>query len=257
MVLLDAAVADTTESSSSALAISIRALRVVRGGVTIIDRISLDVPAGCIYGLVGPSGSGQTTLIRAIIARQAIAGGRIDVLDRPAGRPELCAAVGYMPQHEAVYADLTARENLRFFAAIARVPAARIDEVLRLVDLAGAADRPVATLSGGQRRRVSLAAALLASPPLLILDEPTVGLDPRLRHSLWERFRDLAAGGTTLLVSTHIMDEADRTDRLGFLVGGRLVVDGTPAEVRARTGATDLEEALLRLLQRGEETDER
>ena len=228
-------------------AIAIRGLRVVRGGATILRDIDLDVPAGCVYGLVGPSGSGKTTLIRALIGRQRIAAGEARVLDRPAGGADLRPLFGYMPQRAAVYDDLSARENLRFFAAAHNTPATRVDDVLALVDLVDAADRPVATFSGGQRQRVSLAAALLPAPRLLFLDEPTVGLDPRLRHRLWTRFRQWAAAGTTLLVSTHVMDEAAHTDRLAFLVDGALVAEGTPAELLARTGAGNLEDAVLRL----------
>ena len=236
----------------SAPAVALRGLRVVRGGATILRDIDLDVPAGCVYGLVGPSGSGKTTLIRALLGRQRIAGGEAQVLGRPAGSAELRPLLGYMPQRAAVYDDLSARENLRFFAAAADAPASRVNDVLALVDLANAADRPVATFSGGQRQRVSLAAALLPAPPLLLLDEPTVGLDPRLRHRLWARFREWAAAGTTLLVSTHVMDEAAHADRLAFLVDGALVAEGTPADLLVRTGAANLEGAVLRLT---EETD--
>ena len=239
------AVQDTGVGNETAIAV--RGLRVVRGGVTILRDITLAVPAGTVYGLVGPSGSGKTTLIRSIVGRQRIAGGQVRVAGQPAGSPALRQAIGYMPQNAAVYNDLTARENLEFFAAVYRVPAARVDEVLRLVDLAEVADRPVMTFSGGQRQRVALATALLPSPRLLLLDEPTVGLDPRLRHRLWSQFRTWAAAGTTLLVSTHVMDEAARTDRLAFLADGALVTDGTPAELLARTGAADLEAALLLL----------
>ena len=228
-------------------AVEIRGLRVVRGGTTILRDVTLDVPRGLVYGLVGPSGSGKTTLIRAIVGRQRIAGGAVRIAGRPAGSAELRRRIGYMPQAAAVYDDLTARENLAFFAAIYRVPPRRVAEVLRLVDLEGAADRPVATFSGGQRQRVALAAALLPAPPLLLLDEPTVGLDPRLRHRLWSQFAAWAAAGTTLLISTHVMDEAARADRLAFLSDGALVAEGTPAELRARAGARDLETAVLRL----------
>ena len=228
-------------------AIVVRGLRVVRGGATILRGIDLDVPAGTIFGLVGPSGSGKTTLIRAIVGLQRIAGGEVRVSGLPAGSGKLRAGIGYMPQLTAVYNDLTGRENLRFLAAVYRVPVARVDEVLRLVDLAEAADRTVATYSGGQRQRVALATALLPSPRLLILDEPTVGLDPRLRHRLWSQFRAWADAGTTLLVSTHVMDEAARTDRLAFLADGALVAEGPPAELLVRTGAADLETAVLRL----------
>jgi ABC-2 type transport system ATP-binding protein len=225
----------------------VRNLSVVRDRTTILRGITLDVPAGVVYGLVGPSGSGKTTLIRAIVGRQRIAGGDARVLGAPAGSASLRHATGYMPQNAAVYDDLTARENLQFFAAIYGVERERVTTVLDLVDLAEAADRPVRSLSGGQRRRVSLAAALLPSPRLLVLDEPTVGLDPRLRVRLWSQFRAWAGTGTTLLITTHVMDEAERTDRLAFLTDGRLVTEGTPDEIRARTGAAGLEEAVLRL----------
>jgi ABC-2 type transport system ATP-binding protein len=235
-------------------AVSIRDLRVVRGGATILDGISLDVPRGAVFGLVGPSGSGKTTLIRAILGRQRIAGGAVRIDGAPAGTPALRARIGYMPQSPAVYADLTGRENLRFFGRVYRVVAARVDEVLALVDLGDVADRAASTYSGGQRQRVALAAALLPAPPLLLLDEPTVGLDPRLRRRLWAQFRELAAAGTTLLVSTHVTDEAAHADRIVFLAEGRLVATGTPEELRARTGAPDLEGAILRIVEDGSAT---
>jgi ABC-2 type transport system ATP-binding protein len=158
--------------------------------------------------------------------------------------------IGYMPQDTALYQDLTARENLAFFAAVFRAGSGRVEEVLRLVEIAGIAGRPVSTLSGGERQRAALAAALLPSPRLLILDEPTVGLDPRLRHRLWQQFRAWANQGTTLLISTHVMDEAARTDRLAFLLEGRLLTEDTPTGLLARTGASDLEDAVLRLSER-------
>lgn len=230
-----------------AIAIRIHELRVVRGGATILRDINLDVPRGLVYGLVGPSGSGKTTLIRAILGRQRIAGGAVRIAGQAAGSAELRQRIGYMPQVAAVYDDLTARENLAFFAAIYRVSPARVAEVLGLVDLADTADRPVATYSGGQRQRVSLAASLLAAPQLLLLDEPTVGLDPRLRRRLWSRFAAWAAEGTTLLISTHVMDEAARADRLAFLSEGALVAEGSPGDLLDRAGADDLETAVLRL----------
>jgi ABC-2 type transport system ATP-binding protein len=240
------------ERASDATAISVRDLRVVRGGATILRDISLDIPTGLVYGLVGPSGSGKTTFIRAIVGLQRIAGGTITVLGRPAGSAELRQTLGYMPQDAAVYTDLTGRENLDFFAEVYRVPRARVSEVLGLVDLTDAADRPVATYSGGQRRRVSLAIALLPSPRLLLLDEPTVGLDPRLRHRLWTQFHAWAAEGTTLLISTHVMDEAERTHRLAFLSEGKVLADGAPDELLTLTGAPNLGEAVLRLTEGGE-----
>jgi ABC-2 type transport system ATP-binding protein len=225
---------------------------VVRGGVPVLDGIDLDIPAGCVYGLVGPSGSGKTTLIRSTAGLQRIAAGKIHVLGLLAGSAELRQRLGYMPQEVAIYSDLTARENLAFFAAVYRVPPPRVAEVLRLIDMEDVADRPVTTYSGGQRRRVALGAALLAEPPLLILDEPTVGLDPRLRHRIWTQFKAWAAAGTTLLVSTHVMDEAAHTDRLAFIVEGRIVAEGTPEAMLAQTGTTSLEEAVLALTTAGE-----
>jgi ABC-2 type transport system ATP-binding protein len=232
-------------------AITVRDLRVVRGGATILDDVSLEIPAGIVYGLVGPSGSGKTTLIRAIIGLQRIAAGEVQVVGHVAGSPELRRMIGYMPQETAVYSDLSGRENLEFFAAVYRVPPARVDQVIRLVDLADAAGRPVHTYSGGQKRRVALGAALLAEPVLLVLDEPTVGLDPRLRHRLWAQFAAWASGGTTLLVTTHVMDEAARVDRMAFIVDGRIVAEGAPAELLRRTGAPDLETAVLELTEAG------
>ncbi len=234
-------------SNDSDLAISVQKLRVVRGGSTILHDINLEIPRGALYGLVGPSGSGKTTLIRAIIGRQQIAGGAVTVEQQPASSPTLRERIGYLPQESAIYSDLTGRENLQFFAAVSRVASGRVDELLTLLDLQDIADRLVATYSGGQQRRVGLGVALLAEPPILILDEPTVGLDPRLRQRLWMAFTDWTASGTTVLITTHVMEEAARTGQLAFLAGGRVVADGTPEELLARAGASDLEEAILRL----------
>jgi ABC-2 type transport system ATP-binding protein len=237
----------TSENGSPDAAIEICDLRVVRGGATILRDISLDIPRGGIFGLVGASGSGKTTLMRAIVGRQRIAAGTIHVHDLPAGRRELRDLVGYMPQDSAVYQDLTGLENLRFFASIFRVADGRIDEIVDLLDMRSAINRPVLTYSGGQRQRVALGIALLPGPPVLVLDEPTVGLDPRLRHHLWASFRQWAANGMTLLVSTHVMDEAARADRLAFFSDGEVVAQGSPAELLTQAGAGDLEEALLAL----------
>lgn len=228
------------------VALSVRNVRVQKKSRLILDGISLDVPRGSVYGLVGPSGCGKTTLIRSVIGRQRLSSGSINVLGQQAGSPALRPLTGYMPQSSAVYSDLSARENLQFFATVYGVPPIRVDEVLDLVEL-HEADRPVATFSGGQRQRVALACALLPAPPLLILDEPTVGLDPRLRNRLWTSFRRWADGGTTLVVSTHVMDEAAHTDRLAFMAGGRLLAEGTPDDLLERTGAADLEAAVLAL----------
>ncbi len=237
--------------AGASTAVAAVGLNVVRRGKHILREISLRVPEGVVYGLVGPSGCGKTTLMRAIVGRQRIAGGTLTVLGFRAGHARLRSMIGYMPQDAAIYEELTARENLEFFAAAYGAPDTRIDEVLRLVDLKAIARRPVATYSGGQRRRVALACALIPSPRLLVLDEPTVGLDPRLRFRLWERFRVWAETGTTLLVSTHVMDEAAHVDRLVFLSDGCIVAEGTPAELRERAQAPDLETAVLRLTESG------
>jgi ABC-2 type transport system ATP-binding protein len=229
-------------------AIRVEGLRVVRGGAVVLPDLSCEVDGGSVTGLLGPSGSGKTTLIRAIVGVQRVAGGRIDVLGSPAGAASLRARVGYMTQAPSVYTDLTLRENLRFFA---RVLGASSDAVRRAIDdvaLADYADRVVARMSGGQRARVSLAAALLGRPQLLVLDEPTVGLDPALRRDLWELFHRLAEGGATLLVSSHVMDEAERCDSLLLLREGRLLAQDSPAAIRTRTGADTLDDAFLRLV---------
>ena len=232
-------------------AVSIRGLRVVRGGNLVLPGIDLDVETGSVTGLLGPSGSGKTTLIRSIVGVQIVEGGEVDVLGLPAGAAELRSRVGYVTQAPSVYRDLTVRENLTYFARIVSVGRARIDEVLERVGLADHAGKPGGSLSGGELARVSLATALLSKPELLVLDEPTVGLDPVLRRDLWEFFRELAAGGASLLVSSHVMDEADRCDRLVLLRGGTMLAAGTPAELLADTDADDLDEAFLRLIESG------
>ena len=200
-------------------------------------------------GLLGPSGSGKSTLIRAIVGVQKTAGGAVDVLGEPAGSRSLRARVGYMTQAPSVYGDLTVRENLGFFARILDRPRDAVRRVLGEVALDEHGDRIVSTLSGGERARVSLATALLGTPDLLVLDEPTVGLDPVLRRDLWELFHRLTEQGRTLLVSSHVMDEADRCHRLILLREGALLAEGTPDELRARTGTADLDAAFLRLVE--------
>ncbi|HEY2372114.1 MAG TPA: ABC transporter ATP-binding protein [Gaiellaceae bacterium] len=231
-------------------AVEVRRLDVVRGGAPVLRGLSCIVPQGAVTGLLGPSGSGKTTLIRSIVGVQRVAGGEVWVLGEPAGARSLRDRVGYMTQAPSVYGDLTVLENLRFFARVVRAPAAAIDSVVASVSLESEARRVVSRLSGGQRARVSLAVALLGDPDLLVLDEPTVGLDPVLRRDLWQLFHELADRGKTLLVSSHVMDEADRCDRLLLLRGGALLAEGTPAELRSTTGADDLDEAFLRLVER-------
>jgi ABC-2 type transport system ATP-binding protein len=228
-------------------AIAVDSLRVRRGGRLVLDGLTLAIGTGRVTGLLGPSGSGKTTLIRSIVGVQIVEGGTVTVLGRPAGTPALRRQVGYVTQVPSVYADLTVRENLRYFARVLDVPAGRIDAVLATVDLEAAGDQLTSTLSGGQHARVSLATALLGSPPLLVLDEPTVGLDPVLRRDLWHTFHRLAEGGTTLLVSSHVMDEAARCHDLLLLRDGRLLAAVTPDELRTSTGEQDLEAAFLRL----------
>jgi ABC-2 type transport system ATP-binding protein len=236
----------------SSPAIEAKALRVVRGGNEVLHEIDLEVPTGEITGLLGPSGCGKSTLMRSIVGVQIVEGGSVAVLGRPAGTPEMRARVGYVTQAPSVYLDLSVEENLRYFATIVRAAPGRVAEVMRSVDIEQLAARPVGRLSGGQVARVSLATALLNEPPLLVLDEPTVGLDPVLRRDLWNMFRTLADAGTTLLVSSHVMDEADRCDRLLLMRDGRILATGTPAELRADTGADDLDSAFLRLVDRAE-----
>jgi ABC-2 type transport system ATP-binding protein len=229
-------------------AVEIRGLRVDRGGREVLHGIDLDVEAGRVTGLLGPSGSGKTTLMRSIVGAQVVAGGAVGVLGLPAGSPELRARVGYQTQAPSVYADLTVRENLDYFARILDVPGDAVADVIALVELAGQVRQLAVTLSGGELARLSLAAALLNRPQLLVLDEPTVGLDPVLRRDLWSSFNRLAEGGTTVLVSSHVMDEAERCDSLVLLRDGRVLAAGTPDALRTRTGTADLDAAFLALI---------
>jgi ABC-2 type transport system ATP-binding protein len=228
-------------------AVVIEGLRVRRGGTLVLPEVSLELRSGVVTGLLGPSGSGKSTLLRAIVGVQIVEGGSVRVLGLPAGSPEVRGRVGYVTQAPSVYADLSVRENLRYFARILGAPDTRIDETIDAVDLRPQADQVVSTLSGGETSRVSLAAALLGRPEILVLDEPTVGLDPVLRRDLWKMFHRLAEEGTTLLVSTHVMDEAERTDDLIMMREGRIVAMAPPEDLLDQTGATNLEDAFLRL----------
>ncbi|MFD8022790.1 ABC transporter ATP-binding protein [Streptomyces lavendulae] len=223
---------------------------------TVLDDIAFDVPRGRITGLLGPSGCGKSTLMRAIVGTQAHVTGTLDVLGRPAGHPALRSRIGYVTQAPSVYDDLTVRQNLDYFAAVldpGRAAADRrreaVTRAITDVDLTTRADALAGNLSGGQRNRVSLAVALLGSPELLVLDEPTVGLDPVLRRDLWNLFHDIAATrGATLLVSSHVMDEAERCHDLLLMREGRILAQDTPDALRTRTRATTVEEGFLRLV---------
>ena len=230
-------------------AVHVRELDVVRGSTHALRAVSLEVPEGRITGLLGPSGSGKTTLMRAIVGVQVIRRGIVEVLGLTAGAPELRRRVGYVTQSPSVYGDLTAHENLDYFARIVDAQPGRVEEVLETVDLVRLSRRPVRSLSGGERSRVSLAAALLARPELLVLDEPTVGLDPVLRRDLWNTFHRLAERGTTLLVSSHVMDEADRCDELVLIRDGRILAQSPPAELLHSTRTDDLGAAFLVLIE--------
>lgn len=230
-------------------AVRVSGLRVDRGGRRVLDDVSFTLAAGTVTGLVGPSGCGKTTLIRALVGVQVVAGGDVEVLGHPAGSAALRDRVGYVTQAPSVYEDLTAAENLRYFARVLDAPATDVDRVLAEVGLDGREDQLVGRLSGGQRARVSLAAALLGTPALLVLDEPTVGLDPVLRRDIWTLFARLAAGGRTLLVSSHVMDEATRCERLLLMREGRILADESPAALLARTGREDVEAAFLDLVE--------
>ncbi len=231
-------------------AVVVDRLHVFRGAREVLPDISLSVPRGQVVGLLGPSGGGKTTLLRSIVGVQVIASGSVTVLGEPAGSPALRSRVGYVTQEPSVYADLTVRKNLTYFAALVGAPKEAVERTIDVVDLNDCADSRVDRLSGGQRSRVSLAAALVGSPEVLILDEPTVGLDPVLRRDLWEMFHALADDGATLLVSSHVMDEATRCDRLLLLREGHLLADDSPDGLLARTGAPDAERAFLSLIEK-------
>ncbi|MEX0914142.1 MAG: ABC transporter ATP-binding protein, partial [Demequina sp.] len=221
--------------------------QVLRGGLEVLHHIDLTVAAGSITGLLGPSGSGKTTLMRCIVGAQVVAAGSVTIAGLTAGSRDLRARVGYVTQAPSIYPDLTVRENIAYFAALLRTPRSIIDSVIDDVGLTDIADRTVATLSGGQQSRASLGAALVGRPEVLILDEPTVGLDPVLRGELWEMFRRMADAGVTLVVSSHVMDEARRCDDLVFMRDGHVLAHDTLEGMKAHTGTTDAESAFLAL----------
>jgi ABC-2 type transport system ATP-binding protein len=229
-------------------AVAVSDLIVDRGKRRVLHGLTFTAPRGAVLGLLGPSGCGKTTLMRCLVGVQIVRSGTVRVLGLPAGSAPLRKRVGYVTQAPSVYADLTVRENARYFAAVLGVGKNVADQAVRDVGLADHAGQTVGALSGGQRTRASLACALLGKPDVLVLDEPTVGLDPVLRQDLWQQFHALTAAGTTLVVSSHVMDEAGRCDRLLLMRSGRLIADDTPAQLRTTTGTDDLEEAFLRLI---------
>jgi len=231
----------------ASIAIRIVELEVQRGTRLVLPGISVAIRGGVVTGLVGPSGSGKTTLLRAIVGVQIVRGGSVTVLGDPAGSAALRRRVAYVTQAPSVYGDLTVAENLAYFARVLGVGRAAVAEAITTVGLGALAGQLVGTLSGGEESRVSLAVALLAEPEVLVLDEPTVGLDPVLRRDLWQTFHHLADGGATVLVSTHVMDEAARCDDLILMRDGRIVASAPPPDLLEQTGAVDLETAFLAL----------
>ena len=234
-------------------AIEVHDLVVKRGKRIVLDRFDCAIEKGSITGLLGPSGSVKTTLMRAIVGVQIVESGIVTVLGRPAGSAPLRHKIGYLTQAPSVYNDLTARENARYFASLYGLGMAAADEALEAVGLSSAAGQLVADMSGGQRSRASLACAIVSRPEILVLDEPTVGQDPVLRDELWDHFRRLAAGGATVLVSSHVMDEANRCDRLLLIRAGALIADDTPAAVKNAAGTDDLDQAFLNLIRSSQE----
>jgi ABC-2 type transport system ATP-binding protein len=234
-------------------AVTVSDLVVDRGPRRVLHGLSFAVPPGQVTGLLGPSGSGKTTLMRAIVGVQRVRSGEVTVLGEPAGTAGLRSRVGYVTQAPSVYPDMTVRENVRYFASLYGMGVREADAALADVGLRDAAGQLVRDLSGGQQGRASLACALVAAPEVLVLDEPTVGLDPVLRVELWDRFHALARVGTTLIVSSHVMDEAGRCDRLLLLRDGDLISDSTPAQLRADGRSHDLEEAFLNVVRAREE----
>ena len=216
------------------------------GDIKALNGVSLQVRRGEIYGLLGPNGAGKTTLIRCIVGLVEPGSGSVTVLGKKLPNLDVLRGVGYMTQAAALYPGLSVEENLKFFAAIYGVEGG-VKDALEFVDLYDRRGSVVSSLSGGMRQRCSLACALVHRPQLLLLDEPTVGVDPQLRVQFWEQFRRMAADGTTIIVSSHVMDEAERCQRLGLIQYGRVLAEGSPPEIRAKAGTQNLEEAFLRL----------
>lgn len=235
-------------------AVNIKKLNVVLGSKHLhaLDDVSVQLPQGKVIGFIGPSGAGKTTLIRSIVGRQKLASGSIDIFNLPAGDKKLRKMVSYMTQESSVYTDLTVMENLEYFATMIGVPRkllkTEVARVIETVDLAKQAKQLVGSLSGGQKQRVSLGIALLGQPKLLVLDEPTVGLDPALREQLWNIFHQLSSEGNTLIISSHVMDEAERCDELLLIRDGKLLAHGSPAQLNEQTGSRTIEQSFLKLI---------
>ncbi|MFI6173840.1 ABC transporter ATP-binding protein [Nocardia sp. NPDC051052] len=234
--------------NSPSPAVEVRNLTVRRGGREVLHDVSLTIPRGSITGLLGPSGCGKTTLMRSIVGTQIVESGEISALGRPAGAAELRRRIGYVTQAPSIYSDISVHENVAYFAALYGRERSATEDAINAVGLAEHAYQRGDQLSGGQKTRASLACALVAQPELLVLDEPTVGLDPVLRVDLWQQFRELAAKGTTLVVSSHVMDEAEHCDRLLLMRDGHLLAQLSPDELRAETGEQNLERAFLTLI---------
>lgn len=233
-------------------AIDVAGLVIERGGKEVLHGITTQIEQGVVTGLLGPSGSGKTTLMRAIVGVQIVKSGEVKVLGRPAGSKELRHKVGYLTQSPSVYPDLTVLENVKYFASLYGLGKEVVTETIEHVGLSDQTGQLVRTLSGGQHSRASLACTLVSRPSVLVLDEPTVGQDPVLRDELWKRFRDLANDGATVIVSSHVMDEANRCDRLLLIRDGSVIADDTPAAVKAAAGTDDLDQAFLALVRETE-----
>ena len=245
-------------ADSNHIAVDINEVTFRYGNIRALDGLSLAVPTGISFGLLGPNGAGKTTLIRLLVGLLKPKRGSVRVLGEVPSR-HMASRVGYMPQLHSLYTELSVRQNVEFFAKINGLTdraerAQRVEDTIRLVDLWSRRNDSVTKLSGGMRQRVSLACAIVHNPPLLLLDEPTVGLDPELRVTFWEHFADLNEQGVTIIVSSHTMDDAAHCDRLAFMRAGRVIAQGSPDELRGDTGQATLEEAFLYYV-RSEERD--